>query len=66
LRHAYEACGIKAPWSYRYDFCYRTMYRNFPSAEPYRAEGVKHNALDDARSQAKHLISIMKRLKGAA
>lgn len=64
LRNAYKACGLKAPWSYRHDFCYRTMYRNFPSSEKYVKEGVAHNALDDARSQARALVEIMSRLKG--
>ena len=63
LRHAYEACGIKAPWSYRHDFCYRTMYRNFPSNESYKKQGIQHNSLDDAKSQAQALVAIMRRLK---
>jgi hypothetical protein len=63
LRHAYQLCCIPAPWSYRHGFCYRTMYRNFPGNKPYEKQGVQHNALDDAKSQALALINIMRRLK---
>jgi 3' exoribonuclease, RNase T-like len=66
LRNAYLATGLKAPWSYRQDFCYRTMYRNFPGDQSYAPQGVKHNALDDARNQAAALVEIFRKLKGGA
>lgn len=58
LRSAFEACGIQYPISYRHDMCYRTIARmaNIPYT---KAEGVKHNALDDAMRQTKHLMTIL-------
>jgi hypothetical protein len=63
LRNAYKACELEAPWSFRHDFCYRTMWRNFSEDQKYKPAGIKHNALDDARNQAIALIDIMRRLK---
>lgn len=59
LRSAYAACGILAPWSFRNDRCYRTI-KNMPGNEGYEFKrvGVFHNAVDDAESQALHLISM--------
>lgn len=61
LRSAYEATGITPPWSFRNDRCYRTMMSVAPHVEMQR-EGVHHNALNDAVSQAKHLIRIYQTL----
>jgi hypothetical protein len=63
LRNAYKACDLEAPWSFRQDFCYRTMWRNFSQDQKYKPIGVKHNSLDDARNQAIALVDIMRRLK---
>ena len=57
LSHAYEASGSPAPWRYWQDACYRTMKGLFPQVKMVR-EGVHHDALADARSQAKHLCAI--------
>ena len=58
LGNAYTAVGLPRPWSYRADNCYRTM-KNVYSGVPFAPfEGVKHNAVDDAMAQAKHLIKI--------
>lgn len=62
LRNAYEGCGLVAPWNYRGDRCYRTMKDMFPEVPPVKALGagnVAHNALDDAKFQARHLIVLM-------
>lgn len=61
LRNAYEVTGLVVPWSYKDDCCYRTMRtRFFPEARCIMGVGgVKHNALDDARSQAKTLVEEM-------
>ena len=59
LRAAYEACGIVAPWGPFSDRCYRTAKSYRPGIKMART-GTHHNALDDARSQAEHLIRIHK------
>ena len=57
VENAYFAIGEKRPWKYWDDRCYRTLaslfgFKKMPSA----SEGVKHNALHDARWQAKQLL----------
>ena len=59
LRAAYEACSIVAPWGALSDRCYRTAKSYRPDIKMART-GTHHNALDDARSQAEHLIRIHK------
>ena len=63
LSHYYKVTEIRKPWTYRSDRCYRTVKNMFPeiTAEPFK--GVKHNAVDDAISQAYHLIKILEKLK---
>ena len=54
----YSRVSIPQPWSYWNNRCYRTMKNLFPNAPvPVRTD-VKHDALDDAIHQAKHLQSI--------
>lgn len=62
LANAYRKVGLGVPWQFWNDRCYRTMKSlvDFPAVR----EGVHHNALDDAKTQAKHLIKIMKHLRG--
>jgi exodeoxyribonuclease VIII len=57
LANAYKRCGLKKPWSYNGDMCYRTIKSLYPHVKIKR-EGDHHNALDDAISQTKHLIDI--------
>ena len=57
LSETYLRLGMKAPWSFRKDKCYRTAKGMYPAVEINRS-GTHHNALDDARSQAEHLIAI--------
>jgi len=59
MTSAYQATGIKRPWSYKGDYCYRTIKNLFPDIK-FERVGELHNALDDARSQALHLIEILK------
>jgi exodeoxyribonuclease VIII len=63
LRNAYRVCGMEYPVKFWQDQCYRTMKYRAPGIELVR-EGTHHDALDDARSQAKHLLAIMKYLNG--
>lgn len=59
LRSAYKACGMEYPVKFWQDQCYRTVKYRTPAIVLQR-EGTHHDALDDARSQAKHLIEILK------
>lgn len=64
LRNAYKSCGMKYPAHYWNDLCFRTMKTMFGVREPKSSfSGVKHNALDDAKNQAKALIEILKKVK---
>lgn len=57
LASAYKAAGIAKPWQFWEDRCYRTVKAMFPEV-PFKRVGTHHNALDDARSQALHLVEI--------
>lgn len=62
LTAAYEAAHIPRPWSHINDRCYRTVKnanRDIP-IDPYKV-GTHHNAVDDAESQALHLMAIWER-----
>lgn len=58
LASAYKQIQMPVPWKFWNDRCYRTMKDLHPGIKMER-EGTHHNALDDARSQAKHLIRIL-------
>jgi exodeoxyribonuclease VIII len=58
LATAYRFCGMKQPWQYTANRCYRTVKSWYPGIE-FERLGTHHNALDDARSQALHLIKCM-------
>lgn len=64
LRSAFDAIGMKAPWHYTKDMCYRTFKNLYGKAIPFVREGVAHNALDDAITQALHLQKIVAHVKG--
>jgi len=57
LASAYRACGFPVPWNFWHDKCYRTVAGMAPSIERQRV-GTYHNALDDAKTQAAHLLAI--------
>lgn len=57
LSRAYELCRIEKPWHFTNDRCYRTL-KAIHSDVLFATSGIKHNALDDAKSQALHLIEI--------
>lgn len=59
LRNAYLRNGITPPWNWWNDRCYRTVKNQNPSVA-FERSGVHHNALDDAKTQAAHLIRIYK------
>ena len=58
LINAYERLGMVAPWGRRSNRCYRTIKSMNGDLVIERA-GIHHNALDDAKSQAQHLIKLM-------
>lgn len=59
LRQAYHMTGRQPPWQWSNDRCYRTIKKRCPSIEVERV-GTPHNALDDATTQALHLIKCLK------
>ena len=59
LGTAYDRLRMERPWKFFNNRCYRTAKSLNPSIKMERV-GTFHNALDDAMSQAKHLIAIMK------
>jgi hypothetical protein len=58
LACAYDAVEAQPGWSFWNNRCYRTLKNLAPEVEMER-EGTYHNALDDARSQARHLLRIL-------
>ena len=54
---AYNRLGLEPPWKFWNDRCYRTIKNMFPKIKAERV-GTHHHALDDARTQAKHLIEL--------
>lgn len=57
LAGAYKRLGLAVPWRFFNDRCYRTIKSLHPAIKLDRA-GTHHNALDDAESQARHLMAI--------
>lgn len=58
LESAYRAIGKKIPWKHYNNRCYRTIKALNPDI-PIQRQGTYHNAVDDAVSQAQHLIDIL-------
>ena len=64
LGEAYEICGLKTPWKYSNNRCYRTLRALLPDINDCAAAlGVPHNAIDDARYQAQHAVMRMRELE---
>jgi hypothetical protein len=61
LAVAYEVCGMKLPWSFTNNRCYRTLKNLFPDITLVR-QGTYHNSLHDARTQAEHAARLLERL----
>jgi exodeoxyribonuclease VIII len=57
LKSAYDAVELPLPWQYWNNRCYRTMKGLYKQVSLKRT-GTHHNALDDAKTQAEHLIRI--------
>lgn len=63
MEAAYRLNKTRRPWKYSHDRCYRTMKSMFPQIPMPASEGTAHNALDDARYQAQHLLAILHHIK---
>lgn len=59
LSACYYAVGQKAPWVPWNNRCYRTL-KNLIKGPRLKREGTYHNALDDAKTQAKHTIQLLR------
>ena len=59
LASAYRNAHLQVPWKFWNDRCYRTMKSLYPNVKMDRV-GTHHNAVNDAESQALHLIEIFK------
>lgn len=59
LAQAYRRQGDNPPWQFYKDRCYRTEKAQSP-VKIRKRTGTHHNALDDAITQAEHLINIWK------
>lgn len=59
LAACYKAVGQKTPWSPWNGRCYRTL-KNLIKGPKLKREGTYHNALDDAKTQAKHAIQLLR------
>jgi exodeoxyribonuclease VIII len=58
LANAYSAAKHATPWKFWNDRCYRTIKALHPQVSAKRI-GTYHNAVNDAETQAVHLISIL-------
>lgn len=58
LETAYKLACLPVPWSYHRVRCYRTTKSLAPEIKLVRS-GTHHNAVDDARDQAIHLVAIL-------
>ena len=63
LEAAMARCGSKPKWKYYNSMCYRTLKNLFKQIPP-PPNAMKHSALEDAKTQAAHLESIFKFMKG--
>ena len=60
LSNAYRKIEMNQPWKFWNDRCYRTVKNIYQDVEFIRT-GTHHNAVNDAESQALHLIEICKK-----
>lgn len=59
LAEAYRVSRVHTPWKFHQDRCFRTLKNLYPDVEAAPFDGVRHNALADARHQALHLLRIV-------
>jgi 3' exoribonuclease, RNase T-like len=59
LAHCYKQCDMELPWEFWNDRCYRTLKALADPAIKAERGGTYHNALDDAKTQARHAHAIL-------
>lgn len=59
LRTAYERSSFIPPWSRKNNRCFRTVRALSPPVDTSTWESVKHNALSDAKWQARYLMEVL-------
>jgi exodeoxyribonuclease VIII len=57
LSSAYRIRNLEQPWRFWNDRCYRTIHRMHKDVAVERI-GLHHNAVDDAETQARHLLKL--------
>lgn len=57
LANAYRRLAVPVPWKFWNNRCYRTWKNEHPEVLMTRS-GTHHNALDDAISQAEHMLQV--------
>jgi hypothetical protein len=62
LANTLQKLKLIKPWSYKNDYCYRTLKNLFPEIT-HTYIGIKHSALDDAKNQAQHAVKILQHLE---
>lgn len=65
---AYKRLGMRAPWHFTNERCFRTVRNLYPAVvyDPGEKGAGAHNALADAIFQAEHLVKIKNRGKASA
>ena len=58
VTQAYERCKMPVPWLYNSNRCYKTIKKLYPDIKLGKRVGTHHNAVDDAETQALHLMEI--------
>jgi len=64
LAECFRRTGVKQPWEFWDDRCYRTLKNLYPQVKMEKS-GVQHNALADAKQQAAHALKIFEYMKNA-
>lgn len=59
LKEAYEIIGLCEPWAFWNNRCYRTVKSLHPEIKLEISAEKKHNALEDAKAQARHLMAML-------
>lgn len=64
LGSAYEGLGIRKPWSYSGNRCFRTLKNLGLHTDPTNERITHHNALDDAKYQARDAVVYLRQIGG--
>ena len=64
LANAYDSVNLERPWNFYNDRCYRTVKNLLGGNIKYVPPVVAHNAVEDAKAQAVHLVKILQAIGG--